>query len=230
MFNRIVNTYSLRELPLLGGKYTWSNNRNNLTLEKLDRILIIEEWKKMFPLCNVKKIPRYMSDHNLLIYNSEMNDVTQNKKGFCFENSWLVHEFLSKIEEIWNMRVISKYFLDTWCIKMNRVKKILKGEGKSLKSHIKKYKNVLKNEIAKLESKEEQGSLSANLLSKKAALQTELGKMYEKEESYCHKRSNVTWLLKGDNNTKKFHRIANGENGKNIIVCLQEENGGGRSR
>lgn len=61
VFNQIINSYELRELPLSGGKFTWSNNRENPTLEKLDRILISSSWENEFPLCNLRKIPRYMS-------------------------------------------------------------------------------------------------------------------------------------------------------------------------
>lgn len=34
MFNHIINIHELRELHLNGGKYTWSNNQVNPTLEK----------------------------------------------------------------------------------------------------------------------------------------------------------------------------------------------------
>jgi len=36
LFNRIINMYELRDLALQGGKCTWSNNRADPTLEKLD--------------------------------------------------------------------------------------------------------------------------------------------------------------------------------------------------
>lgn len=48
MFNLIINSYELRELALSGG-YTWSNNRKDPTLEKLDRVLISNSWEMEFP-------------------------------------------------------------------------------------------------------------------------------------------------------------------------------------
>jgi mannosylglycoprotein endo-beta-mannosidase len=42
------------------------------------------------------------------------------------------------------------------------------------------------------------------------------------EELYWFKRSHETWLLKGDIDTKFFHRIANGKKGKNTIFALQD--------
>jgi len=43
----------------------------------------------------------------------------------------------------------------------------------------------------------------------------------EEEESYWQKRSNSTWLLKGDCNTAFFHRVVNGKKRKNTIFSLK---------
>jgi endonuclease/exonuclease/phosphatase family metal-dependent hydrolase len=67
MFNWIINTHELRDLPLIGGMYTWSNNHKEPTLERLDRVLISPEWETCFPSTNLNKNPRVMSDHNPLI-------------------------------------------------------------------------------------------------------------------------------------------------------------------
>jgi hypothetical protein len=72
LFNRIINMYELRDLALHGGKCTRSNNRADLTLEKLDRVFISKNWELDFPLCNIKKIPRYVSDNNPIVYSNDM--------------------------------------------------------------------------------------------------------------------------------------------------------------
>jgi mannosylglycoprotein endo-beta-mannosidase len=115
------------------------------------------------------------------------------------------------VEEIWNKRVMAKSAIDKWCIKMGRVRKFLKGWGQSLKGHARKYKNILKEELEKLEKLEEESTPNAENLERKTFIQTELLKLMEEEESYWHKRSNSVWLLKGDCNTTFFHRIANGK-------------------
>ena len=126
LLNWIINTYELRDLPLLGGKYTWSNNQQNPTLEKLDRILISDDWEKLFPLTNLRKLPRELSDHNPLLLYTEQSTYKKSK-AFCFETSWLKHqEFLQKISEIWDVHVRGKDAVDKWCIKVNREKKIIK--------------------------------------------------------------------------------------------------------
>jgi len=81
LFNYIINSYELRDLILNGGSYTWSNNHSDPTLEKLDRVVISEDWEKEFPLTNPMKIPRYMSDHNPLLSCTE-NEQKKKPKPF----------------------------------------------------------------------------------------------------------------------------------------------------
>jgi exonuclease III len=100
MFNWIINSYGLREITLNGGRFTWSNNQADPTLEKLDRVLMNDKWEGAFPLTNLKKHPRLLSDHNPLVL---YTDQSMNRKGknFCFETSWIKHEdFLTKVKEI----------------------------------------------------------------------------------------------------------------------------------
>jgi hypothetical protein len=49
--------------------------------------------------------------------------------------------------------------------------------------------------------------------------------MMEEEELYWYRRSHENWLHKGDNNTKYFHRIANGRKRKNTILSFSSDNG-----
>ena len=114
-----------------------------------------------------------------------------------------------KIQEIWSQQVTSKSSIDTRCIKMDRVKKLLEGWGQSLKGHTRKYKNLLIQELDDLENEEEVEIVSAEKVNRKSFIQAKMLKLLEEEESYWHKRSNLMWLLKGYNNTSSFHKIAN---------------------
>jgi mannosylglycoprotein endo-beta-mannosidase len=115
---------------------------------------------------------------------------------------------------------MAKSTIDAWCIKMDKVRKFLKGWGQNIKGHTRKHKRILSEELEKLESLGEEMSLSVDMLSKKSLIQTEMLRLTEEEENYWHKRSNNMWLLKGDNNTAFFHRIANGKKRKNTIFSL----------
>jgi hypothetical protein len=179
-----------------------------------------DKWETIFPLSNVRKIPRYMSDHNPMLLGTDTGKIRKTKR-FCFETSWIKHDdFLPKMKEIWEEHVITNNVVDNWHIKLNRVKTFLKGWGLSLKGQTRRYKLMLQKELDVLEQKEEENMLSPGLLDRKTLIQTELMRLLEEEELYWHKRSNTNWLLKGDNNTDYFHKKANGKKRRNIIFNL----------
>jgi hypothetical protein len=45
----------LKEIELTGWKYTWANNLDNPTFEKLDRVLVTMEWEEniRYPWCGL---------------------------------------------------------------------------------------------------------------------------------------------------------------------------------
>ena len=51
-------------------------------------------------------------------------------------------------------------------------------------------------------------------------VQKRILEILEEEELYWLRRSHQNWLLKGDNNTDFFHRVANGRKRKNTIISL----------
>jgi len=71
LFNNIISIYELLDIHLVGGKYIWSNNQENPTLERLDRVLISKQWEDLFPSVFLYKLPREISDHNPLILSTQ---------------------------------------------------------------------------------------------------------------------------------------------------------------
>lgn len=47
-FRRFVNDHDLKEIPLLGRRYTWSNERESPTLVKLDQVLCTNDWEDIY--------------------------------------------------------------------------------------------------------------------------------------------------------------------------------------
>jgi hypothetical protein len=48
-FKRALSTLELRELYLNGRCFTWSNGREQPTLEKLDRVFSTMDWEELYP-------------------------------------------------------------------------------------------------------------------------------------------------------------------------------------
>ena len=47
--------------------------------------------------------------------------------------------------------------------------------------------------------------------------------LLDQEETYWHNRCHEQWILKGDNNTSYFHKIANGRKRKNTVITLEKD-------
>lgn len=65
--------------------------------------------------------------------------------------------------------------------------------------------------------------LDAVLALKKVQLMKENLQLLEQEETYWRNRCHEQWLLKGDNNTSYFHKIASGRKRKNKVISLENE-------
>jgi hypothetical protein len=86
----VIDLHNLREIPLSGGHFNWSNNQKNPTLEKMDRLLINFEWENLFPLSSARKIPRFMSDHNPIILDTH-EKIEVKIREFRFEKNRISH-------------------------------------------------------------------------------------------------------------------------------------------
>ena len=68
---------------------------------------------------------------------------------------------------------------------------------------------------------EEENDLCGEAYTRKLNILVELNDMYTEEETHWHQFSSGRWLLKGDNNTDFFHKVANGRRRKNSMVSLE---------
>lgn len=220
-FNAVISAFEHREITMTGGKFTWTNNQIDPTLERLDRALMSRVWEDAFPCVVINKLPREISDHNPLLLTT---DVTQPSKHltFIFELAWLAQqEFYAIISGILNKACFAETTFDRIQIKLKRCKQYLKGWGFSLQGERKKRKAEIQESLKKIEM-EEYSPLSLDKINERVELVSELLKILEEDELYWFKRSHETWLHKGDNNAEFFHRVVNGRKRKSTIFSLQD--------
>ena len=97
-FQRLINDLGLKEIPLHGRKFTWTNNHVSV---KLDRVLCSVEWEELFSNCLLQFAASDDSDHCPLILG--MNDIKPGKRRFHFESFWpKLDGFQEAVDEVWN--------------------------------------------------------------------------------------------------------------------------------
>ena len=86
---------------MTGRQFTWSNNRQNQTFEKLDRVLACTDWESKFPRTTIQALTREISDHTPLFLNTG-DPSTSTCPMFKFELGWLLRDgFMDMVRDIW---------------------------------------------------------------------------------------------------------------------------------
>ena len=83
-FRHFIDELELQELHLKGRLYTWSNERDHPTLERLDRVFVSDDWTTDFPDHDLSALASECSDHAPLLLRTDC--VLPHLKRFHFEN------------------------------------------------------------------------------------------------------------------------------------------------
>jgi hypothetical protein len=62
-FKRFIDDLALKEIPLHGPKFTWSNQQESPTLVKLDRVLRTVDWEELYLNCLLQSLATNDSNH-----------------------------------------------------------------------------------------------------------------------------------------------------------------------
>lgn len=90
-FNGCIAYIELRGLHRLGGRYTWSNNKDIPIRVVLDRMLVSTKWEEQFPLSTVQVVTKVGLDHTPLPVDSNQ-DGERKPRIFRFESTWLMQD------------------------------------------------------------------------------------------------------------------------------------------
>ncbi|XP_020262542.1 uncharacterized protein LOC109838519 [Asparagus officinalis] len=218
-FKSFVSSNYLIDLPLSGRSFTWSNNRQDPALARLDRFLVCAEWDKNHPLSLQFSPPSVGSDHFPIILDSR--GIKPNTPMFKFEKSWFHNiTFVPFIETSWKSFSCQGTPVDKFITKLKLLKRRIKWWRKNVHESISSRKNTLLSKIHSIDLIEEQRSLSPTELDERKAFQSSFASIIQEEESYWHQRSRIQWLKEGDTNTSFFHRTASTHKRSNHIVAI----------
>jgi hypothetical protein len=100
-FCRFLSEACLREIHLQGWLFTWSNERQHPTLERIDRSFISNEWNAIHPDYDLHAVPSSCSDQTLLLL--QTSAAFYARKRFHFRSLWpKLPGFMEVVERAWH--------------------------------------------------------------------------------------------------------------------------------
>jgi hypothetical protein len=210
---------------MTGRQYTWAGAGDNLTYEKLDRVLASTEWEINFPLAKVEARDQNISDHTPLVVSTGASTHQSRSRPFRFERGWLLKEgFYDMVANIWRSENSGSSPLQRWQSKIRRLRQHLRGWASNMAGSYKKEKNTRMGLLQDLDKKAEIDRLYDHDIDLKHYLKERLVSLLREEEIKWYERAKVKTLLEGDANTRFFHLVANGKHHKQHIYRLEDDN------
>ena len=97
-FRTRLNRLELKEMYLLGRRYTWSNERRLPTLEKIEHVFTTNSWEDLHQSCLLTELGSAVSDHCPLLL--DLDAAFHMGRRFRFEAFWPKAEgFLDVVDE-----------------------------------------------------------------------------------------------------------------------------------
>jgi exonuclease III len=221
-FRRFIDDLALKEIPLHGRKYTWSNRQDPPTLVKLDRVLCSVDWEDIFPCCLLQSMASDDSDHCPLLLG--LKDIKTGWRRFHFESFWPQLEgFQEVVATAWNsVPFVSCPFL-TLDAKFKAVTKALQSWSDKNVGHVNSQLALAREILHQLEIANDRRALSPQEIWLKNNLKKHTLALASLKRTIARSRSRIGWLRDGDANTRLFHLHSRHRKRKNFIGRLISE-------
>ncbi|RVW54301.1 Transposon TX1 uncharacterized 149 kDa protein [Vitis vinifera] len=219
-FLEIIEDLELKDVPLVGGPFTWNGGVNNQTFSRLDRFLFNEGWENHFGDVRQCVLPRPVSDHFPILL-----DVGGGRRGpspFRFENMWLKVEGVKELMKSWWEGVSfngSASFILAEKIKVLKVK--LKEWNRDSFGRIELRKNAALEQVQFWDAREKISRLNLEELEARKEAREDYKKWVLLEEISWRQKSREMWLKEGDRNTGYFHKMANAHRRRNNVERIK---------
>lgn len=122
---------------------------------------------------------------------------------------------------MWNEFKLSGDLGKSWQLKIHFLLRKLRGWHSNYRGEKKRLKKEKLEELEDLDLIQEIKDLEDEEFHRSKECTIELDRIYTEEEMYWAQRARLKWLLEGDQNTKKFHTIANNRKREKLHIFLR---------
>jgi hypothetical protein len=218
-FRQVVHDLSLKELPLRGRKFTWSNNH---VQTRIDRAFCTHGWDLMLPNVQLQAMSSRVSDHCQLVI-SEVAAVRK-YKGFRFEVFWpRLNGFMDVVKEAWEQPIQAINPFLRFHIKLQRTSKRPRSWARGLIGNNRVLLCVAQKLIAILDIAQEFRPLSPSEILLRRDLKARYLGLTAIEKLRAKQASRLTYIRAAEANEKLFYMQANGRRRNNAIHLLENQ-------
>ena len=152
-FSEVIDELQLRDLPLVGGSYTWCGGLNNRSASRLNRFLVSEEWESHFSNLSQSLLLKSISDHAPILLDG--GRIRGRKTPFRFKNMWLkVEGFKDLVRKWWSCYNFSGSYNHILACKLKALKQDLKVWNREVFGNVSLNKNAALSQIGFWDAKE----------------------------------------------------------------------------
>jgi len=219
-FKYTIDNLGLAPIDLQCKRFTWCNDQLTPTMTKIDHMFASTEWLEIFPRTDLQALASLGSDHCPLFLQGDV--VLDFYRGFRFEAHWAhMPGFTETIQEAWNRAVNTQDDILRIHIKLIRTTKVLKNWRRKSLGGYKITWAILNITLANLERAQESIILTPEELEFKKYLKTKALGIAAIQKARARQHSRLTWIRKGDTNTRFFQLQANIRRKKTFIGALK---------
>jgi exonuclease III len=150
-FSDFISVHGLVDLPLSGGNFTWTNNREVSSMSKLDRFLFTSDWAEGFVHICQKRLIRVNSDHFPVLFKCGV--IRRGRRPFRFENMWLKAEgFGDRVKSWWESYSVTGTPSYVLAYKLKALKADLKRWNDTEFGHISVQKQQLMTALREIDA------------------------------------------------------------------------------
>ena len=203
-FRSKLNSLELKEVYLNGRRYTWSNERVNVTLEKVDHVFCTASWEELHPTCFLSAVGSAISDHCPLLL--DVNTDLCMGSPFKFEAFWMKAEgFLDIIAEAWASVPREDNPFKTLDMRLRATAKILRRWSGRWIGNVKLQIAIALEVFQRLDKAMDTRALFEQERELRRLLKQKLLGLCSLERTITRQRSRILFLREGEGSTRLFH-------------------------